>query len=348
MEVLVIGAGVAGLSCALELAQAGLSVQIIDRGSRLGSESCSWFAGGMLAPWCEAVDADGLVTRLGQQALQWWKRHTSDFVCRGSLVLAQGRDRSELQRFARRSSNHQWLDAEGLSALERDLGSRFSQALHYPQEAHMDPRAALRSLRDALSAMKVTITYESTIEDHDGRADWIIDCRGMGARDELPDLRGVKGEMLLVHTDEVELHRPVRLLHPRIPLYIVPRGDGLFMVGATMIESDERKRITARSMIELLQGAYALHPAFAEAEVVEIGCEVRPAFPDNLPKIRKRGNRIFVNGLYRHGFLMSPTLAQWTKNVVVDDAYYPEVMDEHSMQRSRSAARGGELGKRIG
>ncbi len=345
MEVLVIGAGVAGLTCAVELANAGLSVQIIERGPRLGGESCSWFAGGMLAPWCEAVDADVLVTRLGQEALQWWKQYTDDFVCQGSLVLAQGRDRSELQRFARRSCNHQWLDAVALHELESDLSPRYSRALHFPQEAHMDPRAAMRALRDALEAMGVKISYGSTLDDLRGEADWIIDCRGMGASEDLPDLRGVKGEMLLLHTDEVQLCRPVRLLHPRIPLYIVPRGGGLYMVGATMIESNDRKRITARSMIELLQGAYALHPAFAEAEVVEIGTDVRPAFPDNLPKIRKRGNRVYVNGLYRHGFMMSPTLAKWTKNVVIENAYYPEVMDEYSMQRSRSTNRGQESGK---
>lgn len=347
MQVLVIGAGVAGLACSLELASAGLSVQIIDRGPRLGGGSCSWFAGGMLAPWCEAVDANPLVTRLGQEALLWWKQHTGGYLCKGSLVLAQGRDRGELERFARRSSNHQCLDAKALSNLEADLGPRFTQALHFPQEAHIDPRAAMCSLRDSLEAMGVVIQYETTEGGHEGAADWIIDCRGMGAREDLPDLRGVKGEMLLVRTDEVQLSRPVRLLHPRIPLYIVPRGEGLFMVGATMIESDDRKRITARSMIELLQGAYALHPAFAEAEVVEIGTDVRPAFPDNLPKIRKRGKRVFVNGLYRHGFLMSPTLAKWTKNVVIDDAYYPEVMDEHSMQRSRSTSRSKEPGNRF-
>tara|TARA_R110002095_G_scaffold137595_1_gene119220 strand:- start:138 stop:464 length:327 start_codon:yes stop_codon:yes gene_type:complete len=105
------------------------------------------------------------------------------------------------------------------------------------------------------------------------------------------------------------------------------------MVGATMIESDDRRRITARSMIELLQGAYALHPILAEAEVVEIGCDVRPAFADNLPRIRRRGNTTYVNGLYRHGFLLAPGLAEWTTSVVLNDAYYPEVMDEHPMQR---------------
>jgi glycine oxidase len=347
MKVLVIGAGVAGLSCALELAEAGVSVEVIDRGPGLGPESCSWFAGGMLAPWCESVDADPLVTKLGQEALQWWKKRVPSFVCAGSLVVAQGRDRPELLRFARRSSNHETLSAQALSRLEEDLGGRFGEALYFAQEAHMDPRSAMQALRDPLEERGGRVTYNTNAEHYDGEADRIVDCRGMGAAADLPDLRGIKGEMLLVYTKEVRLGRPIRLLHPRIPLYIVPRGEGLFMVGATMIECEDRKRITARSMIELLQGAYALHPAFAEAEVVEIGTDVRPAFPDNLPRIRKRGKRIYVNGLYRHGFLMSPTLAKWTKNVVISDAYYPEVMDEYPMQRSRNADTGNQLGERL-
>jgi glycine oxidase len=126
------------------------------------------------------------------------------------------------------------------------------------------------------------------------------------------------------------------MLHPRVPLYVVPRGEGLFMVGATMIESDQRRRITARSMLELLSGAYALHPAFGEAEIVEIGCDARPAFADNLPRIRRRGRTLYVNGLYRHGFLLAPSLARMAADALLEERHYPEVMDEDHRQR-RSA-----------
>jgi len=141
-------------------------------------------------------------------------------------------------------------------------------------------------------------------------ADVVIDCRGLAARGELGGLRGVRGERLLLHTAEVDLKRPVRLLHPRHPLYVVPWGDGLFMVGATVIESDDAGPVTVRSALELLGSAYALHPAFAEAQIVDMAAGVRPAFADNVPKIVVRGRTLHVNGLYRHGFLMSPVLAR--------------------------------------
>ena len=69
-------------------------------------------------------------------------------------------------------------------------------------------------------------------------------------------------------------------------------------------------RVTARSVLELLSAAYALHPAFGEAEIIETGADLRPAFPDNLPRIRREGRMIHVNGLYRHGFLLAPALAR--------------------------------------
>jgi len=136
-----------------------------------------------------------------------------------------------------------------------------------------------------------------------------------------------------VRLHEVSLSRPVRVLHPRIPLYIVPRTDGLFMVGATMIESDQPTRITARSMLELLSAAYALHPAFGEAEILEIGTGVRPAFPDNLPRLGWHGGTLYVNGLYRHGFLLAPSLARMAAQVVLEGGHFPEVMDEDPRQR---------------
>ena len=104
-------------------------------------------------------------------------------------------------------------------------------------------------------------------------------------------------------------------------------------VGATMIESDEATRISARSMLELLSAAYALHPAFGEAQIIEIGTGVRAAFPDNLPRLRHVGGSLHVNGLYRHGFLLAPALARRAAGVLLEGRNYPEVMDEDPGER---------------
>ena len=118
----------------------------------------------------------------------------------------------------------------------------------------------------------------------------MIDCRGLAARDKQTELRGVKGELILIETAEVELKRPVRLIHPRFPLYVIPRGDDRFMLGATSIEAEDRG-VSVRSALELLSAAYAVHPAFGEARILEFGSGLRPAFPDNLPRIAVNDRR---------------------------------------------------------
>ena len=126
----------------------------------------------------------------------------------------------------------------------------------------------------------------------------------------------VRGERLLVRARDIALSRPVRLLHPRYPLYIVPWGEGVHLVGATVIESEDPSPMTVRSALELLGMAYALSPAFGEAEIIELSAGVRPAFPDNVPRVIVRGRTVHVNGAHRHGFLLAPVLARIVADVV--------------------------------
>ncbi|WP_306890916.1 FAD-dependent oxidoreductase [Ancylobacter amanitiformis] len=334
MRVRILGGGVAGLTCAHAFARRGARVTLIERRSATG-QGCSWYAGGMLAPWCERESAEPIIAELGFESLDYWRHAVPDVPNEGSLVLAPPRDLPDLRRFARRTEGFEWVDGARIAALEPDLGGRFDQGLFFSTEAHLEPRKALAALtRTLVDEYQVTIRYEADgleadgLDEGDAPADVVVDCRGLAARDVLADLRGVKGEMLVLYSREMSLKRPVRMLHPRIPVYIVPRGDGHFMIGATSIENDERGRVTGRSMLELLGAAYALHPAFGEAEIVEIGADVRPAFPDNIPRLRRRGNTIYVNGLYRHGFLAAPALARRAAALAFDGTPCPEVMDE--------------------
>ena len=320
-SVIVVGAGVAGLATALELSERGLKVEVVDRGRALGDGSCSWMAGGMLAPWCERATTDEAVATLGAAAIPWWTTHFIGTVQSGSLVVAQSRDMPELTRFAERTERFDWIDGDRIGALEPDLAGRFRKALFFPDEAHLDPRRALPALADLLKFRGVSIRFGADFHPADQPKRLIVDCRGLAARDVLKDLRGVRGEMLIVRSRDLTLSRPIRVLHPRIPLYIVPRGGGVFMIGATMIESESRGAPSVRSTVEMLTAAYALHPAFAEAEILEINADLRPAFNDNLPAVRRIGSRThFVNGLFRHGFLLAPAMARQVADAVVEHA----------------------------
>lgn len=300
-DVTIIGAGVAGLCAALTLARAGLSIRLIDRHGAPGPQGCSWWAGGMLAPFCEGAVAEPAIVAHGQAAAAFWDSVTP-VVQRGSLVVALQRDRAELDRFARRTAGHRRLS--DLAALEPDLAAH-REALFFEGEAHLAPRTALADLVTALAALGIGIERaEVSPNDMSGP---VIDARGMSAG--LPGLRGVRGEMLLLRAPEICLTRPVRLLHPRHPLYIVPRPDGVFMLGATQIESTDRRGVSARAVLELLSAAYALDPRFAEAELLETGADLRPAFADNVPRVTLQGRVLHLNGLFRHGYLMAPALA---------------------------------------
>lgn len=301
-DVTIIGAGVMGLCAAYTACKVGLTPRLIDRNGAPGPHGCSWWAGGMLAPFCEGAVAEPTIVAHGQAAAAFWAEVT-DVTHRGSLVMALQRDRAELERFARRTCGHRWVDDP--AALEPDL-TQHKGALFFEAEAHLDPRRALTRLVDALAGHGVHIERtEATPEDMDGP---VIDARGMAAA--LPDLRAVRGEMVVLRAPDITLSRPIRLLHPRHPLYIVPRPGGLFMLGATQLESSDRRGISARALLELLSAAYALDPRFAAAELVETGADLRPAFPDNVPRVTVRGRVLHLNGLFRHGYLMAPALAR--------------------------------------
>ena len=327
------GAGLLGRLLAYKLAAAGWEITLFDCDTRDGTRSCAHVGAGMLAPFAELETAEPLIAELGMAALPLWQALIEVlpegvfFQQKGTLAVAHQQDRSDLERLADRVAR-KWtrgpvvetLSEPGLAALEPELAATFSKGLFFPAEAQLDPRTLLRALDQALTALGVRWFEETpVVEVEDGvigtenrthRFDLVIDTRGMGARPDLATLRGVRGELIRVHAPEVGLNRPIRLMHPRYPLYIAPRPGGIFLIGATSIESEDLGPVTVKSCLELLSAAYSLHPGFAEAGVLETAVQCRPAFPDNLPKIGFGDGLIQINGLYRHGFLTAPALVE--------------------------------------
>ena len=331
LKIAIRGAGVAGLWQALTLARRGHAVAIVERSAEPFVDACSPYAGAMLAPRCEEESAEAVIRELGMRGIALWRATYPELVTNGSLVVAAPRDRSLLDRFARMTEDPARLDANALAALEPGLAPRFGSALYYEGEAHVNPNTALSFLLRAVQEAGVQVHFG--VGDMPEGADIVIDCRGLAAKDALPNLRGVRGERILVRAPEIAIQRPVRLLHPRFPLYLVPWGHGLFMVGATAIEREDAGPVTLRSALELLSAAYVLDPAFGEAEILALGAGVRPAFPDNRPRIIPAKGYIYVNGLYRHGFLLAPVLAEMVADYLETGAADPEVFLANPAQR---------------
>ena len=157
----------------------------------------------------------------------------------------------------------------------------------------------------------------------------MIDARGLGAGQQVAGLRGVRGEILWVRAPEVALSRPVRLMHPRYQLYIAPKPDNLYAVGATQIESESLAPITVRSSLELLSALYSVQTGFAEATVVRSYANCRPAFADNLPRIEVCAGLMRINGLYRHGYLLAPAILGSPLAHCHDDAGFAPIPVSH-------------------
>ena len=295
------------------LSDHGWDVTLYERASKKAPMSAAHVAAAMLAPTSELPEADPAIFEMGRRSLAAWPpmlralgvSHGID----GSLLVAHGQDAPLLDKFyrslgARRKVEALWLDAAGIAELEPALAGRFGRGLYLPNEGWLDNRELL----DALGVRCGRIRYATPAEPQRLQADAVIDCRGAAAR--LAGLRGVRGEAVRLHAPEVALNRPVRLMHPRYQLYIAPRSNHRFVVGATQLESESNKAVTVRSALELLSAAFSVHPGFAEAEVEELGAGLRPAFVDNLPRVEWHGHVLSVNGLYRHGFLIAPAILE--------------------------------------
>ena len=334
-KTVVLGAGLMGRLLACELARQGHSVSLFDAQGPDAQGAAAHVAAAMLAPLAESAVTEKSVVLMGQYALTRWPALLKAlpepvfFQQSGTLIVWHRQDKAEASRFARQlESTHQQIptlpraqsvDAQQISALEPALGTRFAQGYFLPEEGQLDNRQLLDALLSEFERLPICAHWHSPRElsDFHDHAGWVFDCRGLGSRTDWPRLRGVRGEVIRVHAPEVSLNRPVRLIHPRYPLYIAPKPHHMFVIGATEIESQDMSAVSVRSAMELLSAAYAVHSGFAEARIVEMSAHCRPAMPDNLPAIRMLGNRrVQVNGLYRHGFLIAPAILDMVMELI--------------------------------
>ncbi len=328
------GAGLLGRLLAWQLLRRGHKVDLFEAGSLDQPAAAAWTAAGMISPLSEAVVSDAGVYRMGMFALEQWPRWLAQFTLpkkaaplfsrRGSLVIAHPQDLGDLRQFQQdlqhvlpQAENYRWLDGSQIQQLEPDLNNLFAQGLLLDDEAHLDNRGLMALLLEEITALGGSVHAHCPVQVEAGRIysehdeqvfDWVLDCRGMGAKNQQSELRGVRGETLHVETREVTLQRPVRLMHPRYQLYIVPKPKHRFVIGATQIESEDRSPMSLQSSLELSSALYTLAPAFAEARILEQGVNLRPAFMDNNPRVNINPGLISANGLFRHGYLLAPAV----------------------------------------
>lgn len=333
------GAGLTGRLFAWALARAGHRVQVFD--ARPGPEplfdgqgAAAFTAAGMLSPLAELEKAEPAVASAGWRSLALWPavvrslspRHPVGLQLQGSLLLAQRSDAGAAQRVLDRLRQPgleafpqpQALEPQALAALEPALRrSPGLRAWLLPGEGLIHPLEAMAALQaDAPDcawhwSQPVARCETGWLQLDDGRridADWVIDCRGLGAKVQLPELRGVRGEVVALDAPGHGLSRSVRLLHPRHRVYLVPRTADQLLIGASEIESEDRSPVSLQSAVELMAAAHSVMPQLAEARIVRLDRNLRPAFPDHQPRLHHEPGLLRLNGLYRHGWLLAPAL----------------------------------------
>lgn len=331
----VLGAGLVGRLIAWRLLAAGHKVDLFEKTAFSQPQSAANTAAAMISPLSEVVVSEPIIYHMGLQSLHLWPqwldalKHIDSVYYRasGSLVLAHPQDFSELLQFKQdlqyklgEDDPSQWLDGTALRDREPQLDN-FVQGLFLPDEAYLDNRHLLEVLLKEIVRLGGKCHEECAGEWQDETLylngdvcqepfDWILDCRGLGSKTVQRDLRGVRGEVMWVQTAELNFSHAIRLMHPRYKLYVVPKPGNRFIIGATEIESEDKSPISIQSSLELASALYTIHPAFAEARVIETDSNLRPAYRDNLPYVRTQGSYISINGLYRHGYLLAPTIVQ--------------------------------------
>ena len=341
----IVGAGLMGRILAVALAQRGAQVEIYERGSADGSSAAARIAAAMLAPLAESAITEPSVVRMGLYSLARWKELIAKlstpvfFQQEGTLIVWHRQDAAEAERFTSHLDNNckknsqltppQRLDSDALRLIEPGVADRFNQGLYLPNEGQLDNRQLFDALLHELNQLQVSCYWNTEVEPEllrsMGKYDAVIDCRGTGAKDawsaSANHLRGVRGEVLRLYAPEVQLRRPTRLIHPRYPIYIAPKENHVYVVGATEIESDDLSPISVRSAMELLSAVYTVHSGFAEARILEMATQCRPTLKNNLPQIRiqkdiGQSDLILINGLYRHGFMISPAMLDTTLEIL--------------------------------
>ncbi len=356
MNIAIAGAGLAGRVVALNLLRAypECSITFFDKDSKEGVSAAGFTAAGMLAPYAELETAESVIFELGQRSIELWPDLLKEiglydgYQQKGTVITAHPQDMGELEHFIQLlrykvDTVGEIEDCNGgeIGALEPDL-AQHKKGFFIPSEGVVDAQRFMAFSVNYFDRFENVSFREYTPVTHieAGKVytdegveyfDWVFDTRGLGAKEHFDDLRGVRGEVLWVEANDIDITRPTRLMHPRYKLYIVPRGSGCegidleyckdcklsqttgykrYIIGATEIESEDFSPISVRSSMELLSALYTVHPSFGEARVVNSETNCRPAFRDNLPRIENEKGLTRINGLYRHGYLLSPAIVE--------------------------------------
>jgi len=338
-DAVVVGGGLIGLACAWRAAQRGLSVIVVERGEP--GSGASGVAAGMLAPVTEAEFGEEPLLRLNVAGRVLWPAFAAELEERtglptgyretGALVVAADRDDAEelrrhhaLQRSL--GLEAEWLPPSGCRRLEPGLSPRVGGGVLAPKDAQADPAAVVRALRAALedaggklartavNGVRAEARRVTGVDTADGEleAEAVVLAAGAWSASlaDGPRVRPVKGQILELRARDGTPEPVGRIVRtPRC--YLVPRGDGRVVLGATVEEQGFDTTVTAGGVHRLLEAAWEVVPEVGELELVAARAGLRPGSPDNAPVIGpgEADGLFWATGHHRNGVLLTPITA---------------------------------------
>ena len=346
-DVVVVGAGVIGLAVGWRAAQHGLKVLVLERGQGPARETSS-VAAGMLAPVSETLATELPLMRLGLASAQAYPGFVAELTEASGMdtgylrcgTLLAARDGDEAEALARELTLREslGLGAHRLRAsearrLEPALAPSLRLALDIPDDHAIDPRKLTAALARALTndgGELRTYAHVAELTTVDGRvtgirladgervaAEQVVLAAGpwSSSLDGVPEgasipVHPVKGQILRLHDPAGPglLTRVLRMTGG----YMVPRGDGRYVLGATMEERGFDTTVTAGGAFEMLRNAFELLPSVTELVIDELSAGLRPTTSDNAPAIGPGAipGLHWATGHFRHGVLLTPVTAQ--------------------------------------
>ena len=328
---------------------------VLERGEP--GRGTSHVAAGMLAPVSEAQPREEPLLRLGIASAQSYPGFAAavgeasgldpGYLRCGTLIAARDRDEAEALEREREIRNRFGLAVRPLTPtearrLEPALAPTIRGALEVADDHAIDPRRLTAALDEAVRRAGVQVRTGAAVRElefgagdafsavrlNDGErlaGEAVVVAAGVWSAglsglppDALVPLRPVKGQIMRLR-DPAGAGLMTRAL--RLPAaYLVPRGDGRYVLGATVEERGFDTTVTAGALFELLRDAVELVPAISELVIDELSAGIRPGTPDNAPVIGAGAvpGLYWATGHYRHGILLAPITAELVAAAVLE------------------------------
>jgi glycine oxidase len=339
MKVAIIGAGVLGRITALELIAQHHKVTLLEAKSFDHPRGAAVISAGMIAPATESLGASPQAREMAFHSEARWPHILAllteldpdhqpvYFNQSGALAVAfpdEMRCLFELRHqlectYPNNKEEYETCYNHEVTDLEPDL-IRFETALYLKTESNICNRQFIESSTRTLRKQATIIDYwplQGSGDELSEQYDWVIDCRGPGAAKsasyaEQSDnhLRTVRSEAFRVKAPKVHFTRPLHVIQPRFHIYVVPKPNNIYVIGATDSHNLKVKTVTVQSSLESLSTLNSIHQGFAEAEIMEAFSANRACYEDNRPQITQHENIITANGLSRQGWLLGPAIAE--------------------------------------